>query len=596
MSGPPLFSAIDFQDRIGTHMRFNTNTQDTANKFVCAAEIYGTPSAIMVPDLYNTHYLLCLGSNPRVSRWTATSVPNDDLEVLSRIKKRGGKVRFVNPRRTESSTPETGPTLLIKPGTDVYFLAAVLHEIHAHGGFDAALLIKYGKHVDEMKQFIQRYPAEKAAQVTGIDAGEIRTIAAEIMAAKSAAVCMSTGLNQSRRGILCYWLVEMINFASGNLGRLGGMHKPTGLADNFPPAGEKLDVKTSAGTFQLPDPIYFGALPGVLLPQLIENGDIRALIVLGGNPLITMGGEKSLREACGKLDMLISVDIYRTATGEISDYVLPATDWLERMDINIHGSGMQPLPYVQYADAVEPPAFGRRNGWWIVARLTQAMGLSSPLDANPNLTDGDELINGMLAPRGLSIDKLRSLPHHTVIFAQERRDTLFVKCLQHVDKKLDCCPPSFARAGLFERCDSIFAELLQEPANVLKLISLRTTYMQNSWLTNTDKFRRGKHCINPLHMSEVDAVARGIFDGDGIRVFNQHGSIETQVQITDELRPGVVAMTHGYGNTEAYSLRTASKKPGANCNVLMPMGTEFEPMSYMSWLSGVPVEVERSQR
>jgi len=128
---------------------------------------------------------------------------------------------------------------------------------------------------------------------------------------------------------------------------------------------------------------------------------------------------------------------------------------------------------------------------------------------------------------------------------------------------------------------------------MLKLISLRTPYMQNSWLTNTDKFRRGQQCVNPLHMSEVDAIARGFFEGDSIRVYNRFGSIETQVRINPDLRRGVVAMSHGYGNAGAYSLQTASEKPGVNCNVLMPIGQEFEPMSYMSWMSGVPVEVER---
>jgi formate dehydrogenase len=418
MSAPPYFSAVELMDRIGTHMRFSGNTQDTANKFVCAAEVFGTAAAIMVPDLYHTDYLLCLGTNPKVSRWTTASVPNDGMEVVKRIRQRGGKVRFVNPRRIESSTEETGPTLLIKPGTDVYVLAALLNELHAQGGFDEALLSKYGKHVDGLEKFIARYPAGRVAEVTGIEASQIRAIAAEMIAAKSAAVFMATGVNQSRQGMLCFWLAEMINFASGNLGRLGGMHKPAGLLDDFPPAGAMQQLETSVGTFEIPDPMSLGVLPAVLLPDLIENGDIRALIVLGANPLITVGGEQAMRKAFEKLELIVSVDIYRCATGEIADYVLPATDWLERMDINIHGNAMQPIPYVQYADAIEPPAFGRRNAWWIIQRLSQAMGLPSPLDDEPNAMDGVALIEGMLAAKGLSIEQMRQKPNQT---ARSRR-------------------------------------------------------------------------------------------------------------------------------------------------------------------------------
>jgi formate dehydrogenase len=477
----------------------------------------------------------------------------------------------------------------------VYFLAALLNEILVRGGFDEVLLEKHGKNVDDLKRFVQRYSARKVAAVTGIAATTIEEIAIEIITAKSAAVYMSTGVNQSRQGMLSYWLLEMINFATGNLGRKGGVHKPNGLTNYFPPNTGTLTVDTTLGTFRLPDPIGFSALPSVVLPDLIEKGDIRALIVLGGNPLLTMGGEQAMRKACEKLELIVSIDIYRNATGEISDYVLPATDWLERMDINIHGSGMQPIPYVQYTDAMEAPAAGRRNGWWILARLAQEIGVPSPLDKNPMSEDGVDLIDSMLAARNLSIEKMRELSGHTVAFPQERRDILFEWCLQHPDKKIDCYPASFVAAGLFERCDEIFAELEREPADILKLISLRVPYMQNSWLTNTEKFRRGKNAVNPLNINESDAVRYGLFDGDQVRVFNEYGSIETQILINNDLRVGVVAMSHGYGHSKTYGLEVACQNPGANCNALMPMGIgTYEPISYMSWISGVPVEIEKT--
>jgi hypothetical protein len=84
-----------------------------------------------------------------------------------------------------------------------------------------------------------------------------------------------------------------------------------------------------------------------------------------------------------------------------------------------------------------------------------------------------------------------------------------------------------------------------------------------------------------------------LHNGDAIRVFNDYGSVEAEVEIDNDLRPGVVAMSHGYGNSKAYSLRVASDKAGVNCNILMPIGAEYEPMSHMSWLSGVPVNVKR---
>jgi anaerobic selenocysteine-containing dehydrogenase len=102
--------------------------------------------------------------------------------------------------------------------------------------------------------------------------------------------------------------------------------------------------------------------------------------------------------------------------------------------------------------------------------------------------------------------------------------------------------------------------------------------------------------LNPLHICEADAAARGLHNGDAIRVFNQYGSIETQVYINNDLRSGSVAMTHGYGHAHAYGLQLASRTPGANCNALMPTdASSVEPLSYMSWVSGVPVQVEKEQ-
>jgi len=104
--------------------------------------------------------------------------------------------------------------------------------------------------------------------------------------------------------------------------------------------------------------------------------------------------------------------------------------------------------------------------------------------------------------------------------------------------------------------------------------------------------RRGPNVENPLHISEADAAERGIHDGDEVHISNEFGQITARVVIDNDLRPGVVAMSHGYGHRRSFGLTNAREKPGANCNALMPMGKEHvEPLSYMSWISGVPVRV-----
>lgn len=591
-----VISYDPFLNAIGTNMRFGGATQDMANKTTGAAHVYGSTGSFMIPDLRNTDYLLCIGSNPRVSRWTLMSQPQDNMDVARRIVERGGKVRFVNPRRTESSTAETGPTLLIKPGADAYFLAALLREIDILGGIDEDAVAAWGKRFEELRAFVAPYRADTVATVTGIAPGELRQVAADICAAPSAAVYMSTGVNQSGQGLLCYWLTEVINFVTGNLGRRGGTYKPPGLIDHCPPMVGEQEIQTSLGPLRLPDPMGYSQLPATVLPDLIENGDVRALILWSGNPLITVAGEDRMRAAFQKLDLLVSIDIYRSVSGEVSDYVLPVTDWLERSDINVTASGMQAVPYVQHTEAMEAPAYDRRDAWWILARIEQEMGIDSPLDGAAAGTDATFLFDQVLGKKGLSVEALKQRPWNTEVLPEEDRSALFDRCLQHPDGRVDCFPPAFAEAGLIERFHEIFDALSREPADTLKLISLRTPYMHNSWLANIPVYRRGRHGDNPLHMCEEDAVKRGFFDGDLIEISTEYGRIEARLFVDDTLRPGVVAMTHGYGNKRAATMRTAAEKPGVNCNILMPNGVgTYEPLSFMSWLSGVPVRVEGLQ-
>ena len=163
----------------------------------------------------------------------------------------------------------------------------------------------------------------------------------------------------------------------------------------------------------------------------------------------------------------------------------------------------------------------------------------------------------------------------------------------HEDKKIDCCPPCFEEAGLYDRFERILNELQNEPPGTLKLISHRTPYMHNSWMPNVESLRKGSMSANKLRISPDDAAINELFEGDQIRVYNDHGSVECQVEIRDDMRSGAAAMSHGFGHF-APKMKVAFAKRGANYNKLLPMGSKtYEPLSYMSWMCGVPIEVEK---
>lgn len=574
--------------KLGSRRVFSSATQDCSNKMAGSEAVFGTSLLHPIPDLLHSDYFLCIGGNPKVSHmsFVHTTAPMDKIRD---IKKRGGKVVFLNPRNIESSTPATGEVLLIKPDTDVYFLAAVIHHVLAINAVDRLHVEQYGKNVEGLFDFVNRYSPERAAAVTGIDAVDICQVAKDFSQAKAASIHMSTGVNMGRQGTLAYWLLNMLSFITGNLGRKGG--------NIYSPGFFSISAlgKSSVSDHYMDSPLgkiraISGVLPGNLLADFIdaEHEPIRALIINSGNPLLSMAGESRLRQAFNKLELIVVIDIYRNATGELADYVLPATDWLERADVNSLGLGFQLEPFAQYSDAVVAAKAERKNEWWILARLLHELGMAEmPESDSPKAFSGMER---MLSASGLSIAKLKAMPSQTKVLAQTAPASVFEQGVQHDDGRVDCCPAIFAEA--IENASRIYDELVVEQSGQLKLINLRTNYMHNSWLHNLPALKRGIHASNPLWMNPRDAALRQLQEGDTVVVSNVNGEITAQLGLDPKLRVGVVAMTHGLGNVQSHGMKVAQASPGVNVNQLLPMGlNSYEKLSNQSHMTGIQVEV-----
>ncbi|MCK5886461.1 MAG: molybdopterin-dependent oxidoreductase, partial [Alcanivorax sp.] len=146
-----------------------------------------------LPDIDNADCLLIFGENPKVSHMSFISIA-DPMAKIRAACQRGARVFYINPRRIESASPKTGEVIQILPDTDFYLMAALLHEIDALGRFNQAVLRDHGNHVDELREVIAPYSADSVADVVGLSAGDIRTLADTFSAAKRASVHMSTGV------------------------------------------------------------------------------------------------------------------------------------------------------------------------------------------------------------------------------------------------------------------------------------------------------------------------------------------------------------------------------------------------------------------
>ncbi|XOV89016.1 MAG: molybdopterin-dependent oxidoreductase [Pseudomonadota bacterium] len=593
LAGPAISS---FLVKNGIRRNFSSGTQDCTNKFAAGEAIFGSSTIHPIPDIDETDFLLIFGANPRVSHMSFISIA-DPMKALRDAAKRGTRIRFVDPRRNESVNG-IGEVVQVNPDTDVYLMAAMLNHLHATGQFSEARLAETADHLDGLINFVAPYSPETVAAKVGIDASAIRQLANEFATAPRAAVYMSTGVNMGRQGTLAYWLMFSLSLVTDNFDRPGG----NVYAEGFYPASRagrlRHDVHYEATPFGEVRRIR-GSLPGNLMADMIlaDESPVRALVCISGNPALSIGGGERMRRALVSLELLVVIDIYDNATAHYADYVLPATDMFERPDINLCGLGMQKQPFVQYTNYVVPPKAERRPEWWILARIEQAQGFDSILDQGEvDYAAAFEAyglwgrFDHMLQHSGTSLAEIAELPSSTLVLEPPKAGSFFETHIQTDSGRIDCCPAAFTEA--IERCHQIFAE--DETPGQLKMISRRTNYMLNSWFHNVQSLKREQHLDNPVYMHPADARARNLGDGSTARIANNHGAVVTRVVLDDTLKPGTIAMTHGWGQGQT-GMRVAASHPGVNANDLLPSGPgSFEKISNQAFMTGIPVYVEAS--
>ena len=274
LGNPNAFNAmagagsIQFIRTLGSDRVFSSASQDCSNKYATAELLYGVPQANPIADLDCTELLVVIGANPRVSKTSFLSVA-DPVRALRDIRDRGGSVVFVNPLRIE---PAIGETLQVRPDTDPYLLAAMLHEIDRTTGFTLGALDGDVVGVDDVRAFVRPYSPAAVAPVVGIPAEQIAELAHSFATANGASIHVSTGLNMGRQGALGYWLAQMLSLLTGNLDRPGGNYfagRGLPIAPTPVDRTESSFVETKWGAYRP----TVGMMPAALLADLIDDDE-----------------------------------------------------------------------------------------------------------------------------------------------------------------------------------------------------------------------------------------------------------------------------------------------------------------------------------
>jgi anaerobic selenocysteine-containing dehydrogenase len=597
-----------FAQGLGSRHLYTSGSQDCNNKFVASEELFGSPLLQPIPDIDRLNCFIVLGSNPAVSQLTFANAPR----LLARLKAReqcGARIYFVNPRRTES-VREVGAQVFVRAGSDVFFLLAFLHEIFAQRHVQKELAER-AEGVELLASAVAPFSPERVALATGIEPATLREMVAAYVRADGAVIYAGTGVNQGPHGTLSMWLIHAIQLLTGNLDRPGGsiVTRTMQRAARFGYAhGDAIAHRYSRFGDQRS---VLDSLPaGVLADEILTPGagQLRALFVTAGNPLLSCPNSERTERALAQLELIVCIDLFRNETGNLAHYLLPTTSFLERADVPLGMGGYQPEPYGQWVEAVVPPRAQAKDEWWIFAQLARACG--APLRGSRAfqwLLDQSTARRSWLpralrfTPRwagfasallhGASFRSLRRRPHG-VLLAPHRPGTFLKRGVLTRSGKVQLAPTRFMRALSELKLPTV--EAGQTAA--LRLITKRERTSHNSWMHNVERFVRGERGTNYLYIHPRDAAARALVDGQLCEVRSATGCVRVPVRLTEELLPGTVALPHGWGHERADGLRIASRTSGANANILSADGPHaLEKLSGMARLTAIDVEVRAAE-
>jgi anaerobic selenocysteine-containing dehydrogenase len=619
---------------LGTPNVFSASTVDQRPKEVAAGLMFGGAITVPVPDIDRTDFLLMLGANPYASNGSLATAPDWPGRIEALIA-RGGTLVVVDPRRTRTAEAAT-THIAIRPGADAFLLMALVNVLAADGLVDAGAAEEYLAGVEEVLALAEPFTPEAVAGLTGVDAATIRGLAHDLAAARTACVYGRMGTTTALYGTVSSWLVDVLNALTGNLDRPGGAmftRAAAGAANTRgkPRYGRGVTLHRRRSRVRgLGETL--GELPVACLAEEIDTpgeGQIRALVTVAGNPVVSTPNAGRLDAALATLDFMVAVDPYVNETTRHADVILPPPTPLQKGHYDLALLQLAIRNVANYSPPTLPLEDGQLDEWRILARLALvAQGMDA--DADPAIVD-DMVVQALVAaavadetgpiagrdpaeitallgertgPERLIDLMLRTGPYGDGFGADP--DGLTLDVLLANPHGVDLGPleprlPDVLRTptGMIELApEPIVADVARLRAALtagdghagLTLVGRRDLRSNNSWLHNVEVLVKGKpRCT--LHVHPDDAARLGLGDGDPAEVASRTGKVTIPVEVTDAIRPGVVSIPHGWGHdVDGVALGVASRYAGVNSNLLADEEL-IDPVSGNAVLNGIPVEV-----
>jgi anaerobic selenocysteine-containing dehydrogenase len=609
---------------LGSKNVFSASTLDQMPKHLSSGLMFGDFLSIPVPDIERTDFLLILGANPMVSNGSLWTVPNFRDKARA-LRARGGRLVVVDPRRTETARV-ADEHIFIRPGSDVFLLLGMVQTLFAEKLVRLGRLAGHVVGVPLLESTVAGFAPEKVSARTGIPAETIRMLARSLASAKRGVVYGRVGTCTQEYGTLCSWLVDVLNILTGHFDEPGGAMFPKAAAlqsNTMGKPGSGKGIVTGRRKSRVSGaPEVLGEFPMSCLAEEIQtpgDGEIKALITVSSNPALSSPNGERLSVAMDQLDFMVSVDVYLNETSRHADVILPGTSPLEDSHYDVAFSQLSYRNHARYSRPVFAHAADHPEEWQVMLRLIGIIqGKSAAADLNQI---DDELLmddlrrtggpyaeqifkvvshrNGVerlldlglragpygdqfgMKPDGLNLDKVKASEDGVDLGALEPR---VPEVLRTPSGKIELAP-----AMLTDDLKRPAADL-DRPLPDLVIVGRRQLHGNNSWMHNLPVLAKGAaRCI--ALVNPADATRLCIEDGGRARIAHNGRSIEAEVEITDEMMPGVVSLPHGWGHDQpGTELEVAAANPGANLNALMDENRR-DPLSGNAVLSGMEVEM-----
>jgi anaerobic selenocysteine-containing dehydrogenase len=608
----------------GSKNVYSASTLDQMPKQLQSGLMYGHWLSVALPDIERTDFMLILGANPMVSNGSMWTVP-DFRGKAKALRERGGRLVVIDPRRTETAAVADAHHF-IRPGADVFLLAAMVHTLFAEGLVRLGHAQPWVAGVDAVREAVAAFTPEAVAARCGIAAESIRTLTRDLAGAQRACVYGRIGTCTQTYGTLASWLIDVLNVLTGRLDVPGGVmfaKAPAFAANTVGKPGTGRGVATGRHHSRVSGaPEVFGELPITRLAEEIETpgpGQVRALVTVASNPVLSSPNGARIAAALGTLDFMVSFDIYLNETTRHANVVLPGRSPLEEGHYDIAFPQLSCHNHARYsapifaAPADHPPEWhnllrlaailkGSGAGANVAALDDQMLADDLQRLAGEHASAMQQALSAWTGPERLADLALRTGPHGDQFGRRPEGLTLAKLAAQPGGIDLGELQPRLPEvlrttSGLVELAPpSLLADLpraaadLATPAADMVIIGRREVRSNNSWMHNLPTLAKGPaRCT--LLMHPQDATRLGLADGALARIQRGDAALQAPVVLSTDLMPGVVCLPHGWGHDlPGARLHLAAERPGVNLNALLDDAL-IDPLSGNAVLSGVAVQV-----